>query len=349
MTRLCIYKYEKYLKYVNISWNGSIEFGNSFEIDGYSGRPVRVISHAHADHLNELGNSVRNSKYILATPETLDLVEYLGYVEKSLLHLLKTKAVGLKYYEEFKLGNETCTLLPADHIPGSAQVVVKIKDENIILGYTGDFKLTGKTDVIQNPSVLVIESTYGHPIHVRPYKSFIPQILVDLVLEGLRKYRRIYIYAYHGKMQEAMQILRNGGISEPFLLPDKVYELTALLERKYNYRIGNYYKEDEAIFTRTGVVVFKHFNLARKRKLDGSALHIILTGKLIGDAFRKIDDHTYVVSLSDHADFNEIVEYVERSSPELIVLDATRSDNAEVLGSILSQKGFCSIVMPTDR
>ncbi|MEM3345908.1 MAG: exonuclease, partial [Desulfurococcaceae archaeon] len=63
----------------------------------------------------------------------------------------------------------------------------------------------------------------------------------------------------------------------------------------------------------------------------------------------KIDEHTYVVSLSDHADFNEIVEYVERSSPELIVLDATRSDNAEVLGSILSQKGFCSIVMPTGR
>lgn len=346
MTPLCVYKYERYLKHVNISWNGSIEFGVNFEIDGYAGKPVRVVTHAHADHLCELGNSIKTSKYIIASPETLDIIEYLGYVEKSLLHLMKTKAIALKYYEQFKINNETCTLLPADHIPGSAQVVVKIENENITLGYTGDFKLTSKTDIIQNPSVLVIESTYGHPLHVRPYKSFVSQILVDLVLEGLHKYKRVYIYAYHGKIQEAMEILRDSGIAVPFILPSKIYELTLLLEKKYNYRIGNYYREDLANFTGKGIIIFKHFNVAKRRKLDGSALHIILTGKFVNEPFRKIDEHTYVVSLSDHADFNELVEYVEKSNPELVVLDRSRSENAEMLGSFLSQKGFCAIAMP---
>lgn len=342
---LCIYKYEKYLKHVEVHESGAILIGKYFEVDGYAGRPIRVVTHAHADHLYGIEESIRNAKFIVATPITIDLIEVLGYVKQELNYYMKIKSQPLDYYKQLKVEDHVCTLLPADHIPGAAQVLVEISSENLRIGYTGDFKLTSRTEIIANPSVLVIESTYGNPMYIRTHKDAAPQVLVDLVVEGLQKYKRVYIYAYHGKMQEAMEILRSSGVEAPFVLPAKVYYATQLLERKYGLKVGEYFKEGNAIPSK-GVVVFKHFDSARSRKIDGSALHIVLTGRLISEPYKKVDDYTYVVSLSDHADFSELVTYVEKSSPELVVVDGSRSNNAEALVDYLLSKGFCAIALP---
>ncbi len=343
--RLCIYKFGEYLKFVEVKPSGAILLGKFFEVDGYAGKPIRLITHAHADHLYGLRESLKHAEYVVATPVTLDLIEALGYVTRDLVPIFKKKSRALEYHEELVVQDEVCTLLPVDHIPGASQVVVKIKSKNITIGYTGDFKLSSKTEIIQNPNVLVIESTYGNPLCVRPYKSSVPQILVDIVLEGLQRFKRVYVYAYHGKIQEAIEILRNHGVMAPIVLPSKIYRATRLLEMKYGYRVGRYYAE-ERVSTGEGIIVFKHFNEARRRRLDGSALHVVLTGKLVDSPFTKVDDYTYVVSLSDHADFSELVEYVKQSNPELIVIDGSRSENATELGEYLVKEGYCAVIMP---
>ena len=334
------------MNYVNIQVNSAILMGKNFTVDGFAERPVRIITHAHADHLLELDKSIVYSKYIIASPITLDLIKTLGYVRGELLALLRTKSIALNYNDAFTINNEECTLLESDHIPGSTQVVVRVRDKGLTIGYTGDFKLTSKTKIIEEPNILVIESTYGNPLYSRSHKDTIPQILVDLVLDGLSRYGRIHIYAYHGKIQEVMGILREKGINAPFILPDKIYDSTKMLEDKYGFNYGEYYRSSTPISSKKKAIMFKHFNTASRRKLDGSSLHIILTGRFSNNPYVKVDDYTYVVSLSDHADFNDLVEYVNRSNPELVVIDGSRSSETEPLWITLLEKGFCSITLP---
>ena len=344
---LCIYRYRDYLEQVKVIETGAIVVGKSISIDGFAEKPVRVITHAHSDHVIGLNESIKYSKYIVATPITLDLAELLGYVDKDLLPLYRLKSTPLDYHKVLRVNGDELVLLNADHIPGSTQVLVELAEPKIRVGYTGDFKLTNKTDIIESPDVLVIESTYGNPLYTRPFKDSVPQILVDVVLEGLIKYKRVYIYAYHGKMQEAMKILREGGVSEPFILPDKVYRAVRVLEEKYGFNYGSYFKDNDVKYDeRSRFIVFKHFNLAKSRRLNGVGLHIVLTGRYTREPYIKVDDYTYVVSLSDHADFNDLVGYVERSNPQLVIIDGFRPGEAGALKEALSERGFCTIVLP---
>lgn len=345
-TSLCVYKYKEYLESVNIELNGAIVVGKSFTIDGFAEKPVRIVTHAHSDHLHGLEESIRYSKHVLASPITLDLIEALGYINSDLLPFFKLKSIPLNYHQVYVYEDEEVEFYDADHIPGSVQVLIRLKDKKLMIGYTGDFKLTSKTEIMKNLNVLIIEATYGNPYYNRPFKESVPQILLDLVIEGLCKYKRVYIYAYHGKIQETMSILRTGGIDAPFVLPDRAYRVAKILEEKHGYNYGRYFKEKNAVFNKEKYIVFKHFNSAKDRRLDGKGLHIVLTGRLTHEPFMKVDEYTYVVSLSDHADFNDLVKYVEYSNPELVIVDGSRQGESGALKNTLLEKGFCSIVLP---
>lgn len=342
---LCAYKYRDYLKYVNITQNGAILLGKNFVVDGFSERPVRVITHAHSDHLLGLEESIIYSNWIVASPITLDLVEALGYVRRELAPLLRLKGRALGYHEIFRADGEVCSLLRVDHIPGASQVLVRLESRGISVGYTGDFKLTENTEIMENVNALVIEATYSDPAFIRNNKDAAPRILADLVSEGLSKYKRVHIYAYHGKIQEAMSILRESGIDAPFILPDRIYHATKLLESKYGYKYGNYYRS-RSFVKADKLIFFEHFNSAKFRKFDGRALHVVLTGRLTTEPFKKVDDYTYVVSISDHADFADLVKYVELANPDLVVIDSSRAGNAEALKAHLMSRGYCAVALP---
>ncbi len=346
------YPVTEYLKYVEIKPSGAILIGRKIVIDGHVKRPVRVITHIHADHIIELDKSIRECREIVATEITLDILEALDYVDSQLLPLFRVKKRPLNYHECRSYNDEEVCSIPVDHIPGAMQVSVELKEKKIRIGYTGDFKLTHKTEIMKDLDVLIIEATYGHPFYRRPYKNSINSLLTEFVYEGLSRYKRIYIYAYHGKMQEVMLILREQGILVPYIVPGKVYKAVKLLEEKYGFNIGNYYKDvevQEMKNNREGVIVFKHFNSAKYRKLDGSALHIVLTGRTLVEPFRKIDDYTYMVSFSDHADFDDLINYVVNANPKLVVIDGSRGGYAESLKNHLVKLGFSAIIMPKNN
>lgn len=333
---------QRALKYVDITAEGAILLGGSFSIDSHEDRIARVITHAHYDHLLKIEKSIVRSKFIISTKVTLDLALELGYVGKDLLALYMRKQRPLEYYEAFEANNERLTLYPAEHIPGASQVLVEV--DGLKLAYTGDFKFPG-TPVIEEPHVLVIESTYGNPNHVRPFKDSIPRYLTDLVAEGLLKHRRVNLYGYHGKLQEAMRILRDNGIDDLFVLTDKVCKATKVLER-YGMSFGKYVCTDGPV-PAGRAVFFRHFANARYRRLDGESLHIILTGWEFREPIRKIDDYSYIVALSDHADYSDLISYVKKSNPGLVVVDGYRDGDARGLRDGLSKEGFCAIVLPS--
>ena len=64
---------------IDITRKGGIVIGNNIVCDGYAPKPIRIITHAHADHIIYLEDSIAVSKYICCTPATYELLKELGY------------------------------------------------------------------------------------------------------------------------------------------------------------------------------------------------------------------------------------------------------------------------------
>lgn len=334
------------LKYVDVLYTGAILLGRIYEVDGFGKRLVRVITHAHYDHIVGLNESIVHSSAIIATQATIDLLLELGYVRGKYRSIFKNKVVPLPYNKEVEFMDEKIKLIPARHIIGACQVLVEVDGYKI--GYTGDFKLGGETEIMRGLDVLVIESTYGDPKYRRPFKDDIEELFVDQVLDLLRR-GPVIIYGYHGKLQEAMRILRKHGINEPFLMPERIYRVTRIAE-KHGCEIGEYYSlrtnKGYMIKNSGRYIMFQHMSRAKYRKLNGDYYHIILSGWEFNDPIKRLDPYSWLVALSDHADFDELVEYVERAGPKLVVVEAGRQGEPYKLATELKAKGFRTLVLP---
>ncbi len=335
---------------IDIKWNGAILIGKSFTVDGHWNRPVRVITHAHLDHVIGLRDSLKNSGAIIFTPATYELITEIYELNGALKALLSKKAIALSYGKYLDVNGEVVRLVKANHIVGASQVLVESNGSRI--GYTGDFKLRG-TEIMKDLDALIIEATYGSRNFKRPFKDFINEFFADLVNDGLARRAVVYIYGYYGKLQEAMYILRSSGITAPFIMPRKLYKVTSVAE-KYCGPIGNYYDEASTELRKLlmdygSCVVFYHMNKASRRSLT-EGLHIILTGWEFREPIRRRSHNTWTVALSDHADYEELLEYIERSRPGLVVVDASRSEYAEEFArDVEACVGIRSTTMPKNN
>ncbi len=331
---------EKLLKLANVSERGAVLLGSSTAADGPTSRPVRVVTHIHSDHIIGLGESKRKSRFIVATPATLDMLEALGHRIPG----PKKRPVG--YGEPLDYEGERITLHRARHVFGAAQVLVELED-GFRIAYTGDFKFPG-TPVLMDLDVLVLESTYGRPDWVRPFKDYVEMLFTDLVLEALSR-GPVHVYAYHGKLQEAMEILRSNGVDAPFIAPGRIYRLTKIAE-KHGLSVGEVLedgtREAEEVKRSAWYVYFNHMATYRRRRL-GNATNVILSGWEFREPLRRINGSTWMVALSDHADFEDLIRYVEESRPKLVLTDAFRDGAAEILaGEIERRLGIPAMPRP---
>src|SRR3972149_576957 len=122
-----------------VSERGAVLLGDSVACDAFEvTRPLRVVTHAHADHLVGLRQSLRSGKKVLMTRATRDLVDVMNGQ-----HALTNGHVEtLDYGDTIAYDNEQVTLAKADHILGAAQVLVE-DSKGSRVAYTGDFKLDG--------------------------------------------------------------------------------------------------------------------------------------------------------------------------------------------------------------
>jgi len=256
------------------------------------------------------------------TPITRDLIGVL----RGKSSLGNGNIYALNYGQTLKYDDERVTLHPADHILGSAQVLVEDKDEARIV-YTGDFRISN-TPILE-ADVLVLEATYGSPFQVRPFRGIVESALVSLVESALRS-GPLYIFGYHGKLQEVMKILHENDVGVPFILPEKVFETAKICEH-YGMHVGKILSADEEeaieISKRNEpYVAFYHMN--SRRFVGSDAFRICVSGWEFSGPRRQIAPKEHVVALSDHADFHELLQYVSESKPKLVITDNYRAGDA---------------------
>jgi putative mRNA 3-end processing factor len=73
---------------------------------------------------------------------------------------------------------------------------------------------------------------------------------------------------------------------------------------------------------------------------------ICVSGWEFHKPYRQIGEREYLVALSDHSDFDGLIEYVKRSRAKQVITDNFRSNGDALAKEINKRLGVCAVGMP---
>jgi putative mRNA 3-end processing factor len=250
------------------------------------------ISHAHADHTP---SSFSNSAYI-CSDLTYDL----------------TKKRVSKFSRKNQLGN--IELINSGHIPGSSGLLLNF-DNRIF--YTGDFSTRDRMHLtgLNTPDCdkLVMESTYGHPRYKFPEQD----ILEENVTEWFRGMRgeKVVCKGYSlGRAQEIEILARRAGFDN-ILVNKATKNMNSEISDEDNSFSTDLYRgnlpEDTVLITSNK----NHIRDLSGRKNVSTAT---FTGWVNDGRYNSSATYDRAFTLSDHADFTELISVVEEANPDIV-------------------------------
>jgi Cft2 family RNA processing exonuclease len=276
-------------------------------LDSRRRKDLGLISHAHADH------TARHYHPILTVNTKLLLSEYLK----------KSSPTALDYREPLETPKYTLTLYPAGHCLGSAQALVESKVTGERLLYTGDFK--SRPSPINEPlqpvpcDILVIEATYGRSEYVFPCEKQVLTTAFNTLRHWLSKGEKPVVQGWRlGKSQEVLHYLLAEGFD--VAVEESAYKVAEVYEQagvKFPGRFGlfnRHWPEGQVIICppgRRSAALLRNFRGKRFMGLTGWSVN---GGNGWGWGRRGDASLPY----SDHADFNELVDYVRQVQPSQV-------------------------------
>ena len=288
---------------------------------------VVYISHAHADHV------IKTDKEILASPETFRLLQH---------HSSKKRSQTMRHRKEMP----SVELFPSGHMLGSTQI--RAHNGKTIV-YTGDFKLrdsfTAKKAEILQCDELMIDATFGNPIFKFPSRDEVADSVVNWINE--RADENIVFGAYKtGKSQELIKLLNMKAGIKPLVHPAiddvcKIYdEFGAGLDRvRMDTEEADVLMASDERFV--AIFPFHKVDHELERIMSdayGKTSCALVTGWCLMRHFP-----IKAFPLSDHAGFEEIMEYAEGSGAKRVIC---RFGEASRLVDALRRKGINSKWMP---
>ncbi len=278
--------------------------GSELHLDAKKKSPLSFVSHAHSDH-------VRRHDRIIATPATISLINQRHR---------RTNAVALEYHQPYQIDEFEIELIPSGHILGAAQILVQ--QDGFKLIYTGDFK-PGKNQTadpleVRQADILIMESTFGAPEFVFPREWEIIERLTKFIDKCFQSGIVPVVMGYAtGKSQEALKIL--GDLDYQVSIHSSIAQIVTVYEQHgvefKNYQI--YQGED----LRERVLLIPP-HLARSHSVEKiwRTRKLILTGWAVQPGAKYRYNADDALALSDHADFNQLIEFVYQVQPEKVFI-----------------------------
>lgn len=347
-------------RYASVESNGAILLGKHTVCDGMSyGRKIGVFTHIHEDHIRMFNSAMHNCSNIFVSKPTYDMLSalemnYKHHMDLKLyfkgrhvqaLDFNKTLRPKLDRYSNQSGYGDKLTLHQSKHVLGSAQVLVETEDCTRVV-YTGDF--AAGTEPVPC-DVLVLDPTHGNPtFNTKVERNSLVNRLVELVDEALQNHSGVVIHAHRGRLQEMMHFL-SGGLSSQvkFLSTQKNIQL-AQVYKKYNIPSREIVDVEsvEGDIIREGApyVVFKSGRQQEIKEVDktvweSEALFSIGGHKLeSGTVIKSLRNGDVQVEFMDHADFDYIIDFVQKANPKFVVLDHTRSKQLKELTKHLQDR-----------
>jgi DNA ligase 1 len=273
--------------------------------DAHKPTDFSFVSHAHFDHL-------AMHRRIITSEGTRRLMASRMPGER--------EEIVLPFETPYALNAETeLTLHPAGHIFGSAMLRLMREGESLL--YTGDFKLrpgrSAEKCVPPRADVVIMETTFGQPRYVMPPTKDVLAGIISFCRQSLEDGDVPVLFGYSlGKSQELLSSLAEAAL--PVMLHPQTLKMTRIYEE-----LGQTFPPYEP-FTLTevaGHVVVcppqaNQSGWLRKIKRRRTAM---VTGWAIDPAaiYRYQTDAAF--PLSDHADFADLLRFVELVQPKRVL------------------------------
>lgn len=166
-----------------------------------------VITHGHSDHARSGSNSV------LATPETIDIMRLRMGSDCA------RSFQPLPYRRRLKVGDVEVELVPAGHILGSAQVVMRHGGQTAVV--SGDYKRAADPTCAAFELVpcdlFVTEATFGLPVFTHGDVSQEVAKLLRSLQDFPERTHQVGVYGL-GKCQRLIALMRGQGYDRPIWL-----------------------------------------------------------------------------------------------------------------------------------
>jgi putative mRNA 3-end processing factor len=266
-------------------------------------QPRCFVSHAHADH-------IARHELALATPGTGCLYRHrLGS---------KHRVLEMQYHVPIEFAGLRLTALPAGHCLGSAMLLAY--DGQRTLLYTGDFKLDASTTSepaeLPRADILVMESTFGRPQYRLPPREQVVNRLLEIVFNALADGITPVVHAYPlGKSQEVTKLLTLNGV--PVLQHRAVYEISRVYEG-CGVDLGDYALFDGRSLHGHAVVTLPRSSREFGLPKLGKTVSVAVTGWAMDESAKYRFGVDHALPLSDHADYDQLIETVRRVEPREI-------------------------------
>lgn len=271
-------------------------------IDFCRRQPRAFVSHAHADHMAA-------HEWALCSPPTARL--YQRRYPRGLVR-------SLDFQVDWMWDDHRLRLLPAGHMLGAAMLWVESPRGSLL--YSGDFKLSGsRTTPPAAPcraDQLIIESTFGDPRYRWPPREELEAQLVQIARQALQVERPPVIFAYaSGKAQEVTCILAAAGIvvrQHP-----KIDQISQIYE-EFGCSVPRGRPYEGRLEPGEALVLPPAGHRVERLPLPRDCTTIAVTGWALDPRARFRLGVDYSVPLSDHADYDELLELVRQVSPRIV-------------------------------
>lgn len=274
-------------------------------LDPQKRKPLAFVSHAHSDH-------IAGHAEVFLTPATALLMRARLPGER-IEH-------QLPYFQSLERSDARMTLLPAGHICGSAQIFLENEAGSLL--YTGDFKLrrcrSSAPCAWRKADTLIMESTFGLPKYRIPPTEEVEASILEFCRQTLDSGAVPVLYCYSlGKSQEVAWMLLEAGLI-PMLAP-AAYRMTQICAGLQPGFPSGFLPLD--VEQAEGKVVICPPGRISRQRLVGVRAHktAMLTGwaMIPGAKFRYGCDAVF--PLSDHADYPDLLKYVELVCPKRVL------------------------------
>jgi putative mRNA 3-end processing factor len=285
-------------------------------LDPKNARGISFVSHAHSDHCPRSFSGT-----LIASNKTCAL--------------MRKEFRGECWHKPMIIGGVKFSLYDSGHIPGSTQLL--IENGSKIL-YSGDLNLRGGliTPPAKTPNsdILIIEATFGTPQYSFPNKEEIVKEMIDWAKTCHTKGETPVFLGYAlGKAQELTKAL-----SRDFnvFVDESVYNFNVRAE-KLGIELGRYTRMSEFSNALDSVLIVP----PHRAKLYENEGHSVAfaSGWTIHNRWGAREKGPTGFPLSDHSDFYDLVEFVERVSPQVVY---TVHGYAKEFSSYLRRLGFYS-------
>ncbi len=283
----------------HVTWDKGIWLvGHDLWLDPLTVRDLAFVSHAHTDHTRRHRNALMTEgTHLLLTPERRPRGSRL-----------------LPVGEPCQVGHATVTLVDAGHMLGSAQLL--FEHDGCRLLYTGDLKLRhggGRPDtMIPAADVVVIESTYGRPHFRFPDPDSVAEAVAGWCRAALdARATPVLLANAMGKAEELMLALAPYGfrfaLEERCVPFARCYAEAGVLLPEWAPLNGD---PGDRVVVAPPVGKEAIRGLARYRTA--------LISGWAQDALWRVFGADLAFPLSDHCDFDELLEVVRRSGADKV-------------------------------